>query len=511
MIRCILAFTLISTLFLNSLGAQELPCGTSLDSQLVFRPRLLQNVINAENSTESGVVQYVPVHFHLVADEDGKGRIRIAKALEAICQLNAAFEDTDLQFFIAEHPQYGLFDQSINSDNVYSQQTNLFAMHSRRHLNAVNVYIVSTPVANIDQPGVTLAYYSPGFDWIVIRKDQVTGNTSNLTFPHEVGHFFSLNHTFFGYESNPFDPQDSSWPSAPVISPGNIPTERANGTNCTTAGDAICDTPPDYNFGFTQGNCNNYSGGALDPLDQPVDPQENNFMSYFLGCSEYEFSPKQIDVMEADFQAAYRNYLQNNYQPQPADIISPTDLLISPINGETVNAFNNVYLNWKAVAGATHYLLELDVLPTFGSPLQQTHILESNGILLDDLDQNRFYYWRVRPFNLNYGCANFRQSSFKTGVTTSTTTLQGVNSWSVSPNPVTSGSPIRINLDLEDSAEVLISLYNFIGQRIAGEAVAFQAGTSQYTLDIPRLAEGSYILSLEHGSKVQSRRLVVLR
>ncbi|MEZ4948184.1 MAG: hypothetical protein R2784_02135 [Saprospiraceae bacterium] len=48
-----------------------------------------------------------------------------------------------------------------------------------------------------------------------------------------------------------------------MVSPNGSPTELQDGSNCTTAGDKICDTPPDYNFGLINGN--SCYGGAKDP------------------------------------------------------------------------------------------------------------------------------------------------------------------------------------------------------------------------------------------------------
>ena len=59
---------------------------------------------------------------------------------------------------------------------------------------------------------------------------------------------------------------------APASSPGGIPTEKMDGSNCETAGDYLCDTPPDYN-GFGWDDCD-YDGGAQDPMGVEIDPEE---------------------------------------------------------------------------------------------------------------------------------------------------------------------------------------------------------------------------------------------
>jgi hypothetical protein len=106
--------------------------------------------------------------------------------------------------------------------------------------------------------------------------------------------------------------------------------------SCSTAGDRICDTGPDYKFAFLQAGCAAYNGGAKDPLGVVVDPLETNTMSYFDGCSSYSFTPMQAAAMQADLNTAARNYLDNSFSPASVSFTTPTDLLVSPVSGSTV-------------------------------------------------------------------------------------------------------------------------------------------------------------------------------
>jgi hypothetical protein len=260
-----------------------------------------------------------------------------------------------------------------------------------------------------------LAYYSPLQDWIVSRRDQINGLANNSTIPHETGHFFSLMHPFLGWESSGgFGPGSAGWPVAPVIAPDGVATERQDGTNCSTAGDRICDTGPDYKFAFLQAGCSAYNGGAKDPLGVVVDPLENNTMSYFDACSSYSFTPLQATAMQADLNSASRNYLDNSFSPASVSFTTPTDLLVSPVSGSTVQFYNAVQLAWNAVDGATHYLVEVDIIPTFATTNVKTYITTSTSLALNDLVGSETYYWRVKPFNQYYTCAVPRSRNFKT-------------------------------------------------------------------------------------------------
>ncbi|HLP95892.1 MAG TPA: T9SS type A sorting domain-containing protein [Saprospiraceae bacterium] len=493
-------------------------CGNAEDQSDLI-PRLRENKLVMEAmraaAADRSEVRYVPIHFHLVGDADGNGKHKEIRILEQLCALNAAYEPVGIQFYLSEHPTYGLFNKSINNNNVFDNQSNTLLMNLRRHNNAINVFVVETPVSGNNQPGITLAYYNIPQDWIVSRKTEINGAMPNSTLPHEMGHLFTLPHTFFGYENNPFDAADPTWPVAPVNAPlGNgITTERQNGTNCTTSADEICDTPPDYNFGFISNNCNNYSGGAKDPLGTLVDPMENNYMSYFLSCSSYQFTQDQIDIMNADLSSSARNYLDNSFSPVATSINTPTDLLVGPAHAGTVPYYNEVLLEWQPVAGATHYLVDIDIVSTFGTQFAQTFIETGTSKLLTNLSPNKTYYWRVKPFNHLVGCAAFRSRNLKTPATATTGTIEieGLNAWQIAPNPA-QDAQVNLLVNANDAFEASVRVTDAAGKTVAfHQGVNFQQGENTFALDINGLANGLYLVSLESQNGRNVRKLSVLR
>ncbi|MDO8367632.1 MAG: zinc-dependent metalloprotease [Saprospiraceae bacterium] len=512
----VLFFAFMASLSAFSQQTQPHHCGNAED-QAEFIPRLLENKIVMEAlravADNRGETQYVPIHFHLVADANGNGRHKEIKVLDQLCELNRAYASVGIQFYLSEHPTHGLFDKSINNDNVYETQTNGLVMNLRRHNNAVNVYVVNAAVSGNNQPGVTLAYYSPTQDWIVSRKAEINGSLPNSTLPHEVGHFFSLPHTFFGYESKSFDPSFPTWPTAPVVAPngGGVTTERQDGTNCTTSADRICDTPPDYNFGFIAPSCANYAGGAKDPLGVFVNPMENNFMGYFNGCNPYVFTQDQSDIMLADLNHSSRNYLDNNFTPTATEITSPTDLLLSPASGSTQPYYNNVMIEWQSVPGATHYLVEVDIISTFGTSQAQTFIETGTSKLLTTLSPNRTYYWRVKPFNYLVGCAEAKSRNFKTPATSATHDIEGLSAWQISPNPV-SAEVANLRISAEQSFEANVRITDAAGRTVSlQQSIAFPQGESNHEIRTESLGNGFYFVSIESKNGRNVQKLSVLR
>ncbi len=512
-------FTLAAGLLLGtSVFAQQSPgtCGTTIDDQLASRPRLRENIATIESGqvADRNAIQYVPIFFHLVANAEGSGRHKERLVLDQLCQLNEAYAPMDIRFYLRPHPIQGLFDYSISNDGVYDDQSNTALMQNKRHANALNVYVVNDATSGNGQPGVTLAYYSTQRDWIVTRKDRVNGNATNNTLAHEVGHFFSLNHTFFGYENDPFGPDDPTWPVAPVFAPdgGGVTTERQNGSNCTSSADEICDTPPDYNFGFEQSGCGAYNAGAKDPLGTVVNPMENNFMSYFSNCANYAFTAQQQSVILVDRNSASRNYLDNSFQPEAEEINTPVSLLTAPANLDTVAAYNQVLLEWNPVTGATHYLLEIDITNAYATANTQTFILTGTSKLLTNLQANKKYFWRVRPFNVYVTCATPRQFSFVTPATSATHDIAGLSAWQVSPNPVQSGSTFRLAVNADNGLEANIQIIDPAGRQVYSQnGVQFPAGETVTEVPVNGLGNGLYFVVLQSGQGRDVRRLVVLR
>ncbi len=504
---------LFTLLVIFRVSAQHHHCGVSSEDGNQLIARMLRNRLEAANMpvAERGAISYVPIHFHLVANSAGSGRHKEWSVLDQLCELNESYAPYDIQFYLSAHPNYGLFAKSISSNNVYENQSNSFLMGAHRHQKAINVYVVLTAASGNNQPGTTLAYYSPTHDWIVSKKDQINGS-GNGTLPHEIGHFFSLPHTFQGWEPQCFDTSQPTWPKAPTVSPGGTETEFQNGTNCGKAGDFICDTPPDYNFGFCWSGCSPYTGGAQDPLGTVVDPMENNFMSYFSGCTNYVFTPGQVTAIKSDLNSVRRNYLDNSFAPVATSFTLPTEFMLTPMQNETVAAYNSVNFSWAPVAGATHYLLEADIAPSFISNKVRTVIVEgATNHTITTLDPNRTYYWRVRPFNMYYACGSYTNRSFKTPSTVGLEELPLINMAEVQPNP-TGGDQINLMIDAASAFEMHVQLSDVSGRVVMQKQnVQVNIGEQVITFDQLALNSGVYYLSLTAHGQTETKLVSVVR
>lgn len=134
--------------------------------------------------------------------------------------------------------------------------------------------------------------FAGGSNEVHLDKDAIS--PSKYVISHEMGHFFGLYHT---------------WEADQTA------VERADGSNCSTAGDLICDTPADvdgsqYASAFV--NCN-YTGASFShPDDGKLFPTVHNIMSYWSNdeCACH-FTPGQVQVMlKAYYEGLSAPYMQ---------------------------------------------------------------------------------------------------------------------------------------------------------------------------------------------------------
>jgi hypothetical protein len=496
-------FLLAALFVLPVFVTAQYPCGTVETEEMMDRLRQNKKYFAAHPDimNKDGQITYVPTKFHLIAKSDGSNRISEPRVLDFLCHLNEAYADQDIQFYI----YYGF--NYINNNIAYDNpgQSPLI-IQSERDPKAMNIYIGQ----NADTEGgigTTLGYYDPGFDIMVIKKSEIDGSSD--TGPHEVGHYLSLAHPFRGWDCTSWNEDDHGLPVSSMQAPcnANIQVELADGSNCETAGDLICDTPADYNLGFGWPNCN-YTGPCLDPNGDPVDPQEDNYMGYFLNCNEYIFTPTQKALMAADL--ANRPVLDTDFSPIATEITEVPELIV-PEEGVTTAGYNNVEFKWTEVPGATKYVFELSIVSNF-SIFPQRYVVTSPYLKLTNLEPSDEYFWRVRPFNDYYTCADFSErGSFITGATTDVNVIEAVSGWEVRPNPVTSGNMLEIAVNTTETMDANVLIYTIEGQLIQTVSTTFAQGNNMVNINTADLASGLYLVSLQTAEGVLSKKVVVTK
>jgi hypothetical protein len=470
-------------------------------------------------------IAYVPVWFHLVGKADGAGRVSMLKVLDMLCEWNRIYtaNGVELQFYIK-----GI--NNINNTALYNGPRNYdtdVTIRNNKKADGMNVFLVNNANEAAAPNSTILGYYlnsSNGVpydaDWFVIINAQVS-KIGATTIAHEAGHFFSLSHTFLGWESCPFQPTSAA-PCAPATiscfdgSVYNVENAARTGTtaNCATAGDGLCDTPPDYNLGYGYSGCN-YIGLACDPKGVKIDPNETNLMGYFIGC-ENSFSPMQKTAMQNNYlnHAKRSNLRAGNILPSATAFTLAIPTLSSPIGGAATTLFNNFTLSWQTVANATGYVVEISKSSTFFD--SRTFVATTNAININAslavgyFTANTLYYWRVKPYNSFAACATVSSTqTFKTGLLNATHDMVGISNFEVSPTPLSKNAVLQLFMTTETAFEANLKIYNIAGQLQKTEKRRFEAGFSSQDVSVSNLSNGLYILSIESEKGVLNKKIAI--
>lgn len=490
-------------------GQQTEVCGTDFTPEM--EARQLRNIANAKLlglPAANRVVTYLGIKFHLVGNNDGSQKVSPAKVLEALCRLNENYLDQDIQFYLID--MYDMNNTVVNShSNVSGAQ---FQMTSRKaqHNNAVNVFVCNSVNTSSVTQGITLGYYSPSGDIIVLRANQM--NSNSTTFTHEMGHFLSLPHPFVGWEGSVYhDDYSATNPPPTALNGRNV--ELADGSNCSNSADNFCDTAPDYGLGFLGGNNCTYSAGAVDPTGALIDPDETLYMSYFNDNCQNRFSPNQQAAIAADVVDISRNYIQKT--PVSSNEVTAVAALDAPVDNGATEYYDEAYLIWNPVPNATRYLVQVARSSSFSSALiVAEEIVTSTQFIVSDLNASTNYYWRVMAFNDIDVCNDFSAvRSFTSGsFTTDTKNIFSNTSIQLQPNVVNEGNLVKLNIKTDKSIDATIRIVNMAGQVVKNVGnTTFPTGTTTHQIATEGLAAGVYIVNLQSAQGQVNERLVITK
>ncbi len=509
--KILLCVALLSLFIASDMLAQNHGwCGTSHESLTDAKNRVINNRALAANSNSAQVrmdIRWVPLQFHILANNDGTSTVDLMKVFEMLCALNDDYLPLDIQFYL--HDDFNLI-KSTSLNNNPNLSTNPLAqaiMVGNKVASAVNIYIARV-IPSAGGIGNTLGFYQGGFDWIVLQRDQISAATVE-TVTHELGHFFSLPHPFMGWDFEPYEEATHGNP-APAFSPNGTPTENVSGNNCMTAGDAICDTEPNYLFGFTWPNCN-FTPQIMDPQGVVVDPQEDNYMAYFIGCSS-SFTQGQTDAINNDLDQRTALQNANDFDNTP---LTDAPVLNFPINQESTPLYNIVGFDWDPVPGATSYIVQVDKTSNFGFSPSSFKFVTGTYVEFEDIfDANTSYFWRVKAIKEGSACgavSDLQTGRFTTGGTVSTNDIKEVLNHNISPNPLSADEILNINIETNEGFDATINLYNLSGQKMREVNTTFGLGTSNYELSVANLSQGMYILSIQTETGVLNEKIVVTK
>ncbi|WP_165358933.1 fibronectin type III domain-containing protein [Spirosoma sordidisoli] len=341
-------------------------------------------------------ITYVPIRPHIFRRSNGTGGFDLASMNQVMALTNSYFlkNDTGIQFYFSgSTPDY------IDDDGSFANFDGSLSPRQTDN-NALNQYYANHFSGSLAGYGglASFPYDNPLSTHSYILTNALNDPVANLewlannTVPHELGHNFSLYHTFgFG---------NGTQLSKELVT-------RGSGANCLQEGDFLCDTPADPygrwdEIGYINVNgCLVYSptSTARDANGELYAPSMSNIMSYWQNyrsqCA-HEFTPDQNNQMQAAL-ALRQTHTSYTLNAPPANVTPPSGLIASLTS-------SSVQLVWQDNAtNEMGYFIERSVSPT-------TSFVPIGGVAPDGttftdatIAPQTTYYYRIRPSNTTTG------------------------------------------------------------------------------------------------------------
>lgn len=226
-----------------------------------------------------GDMRTIPIVAHIIRRANETGGISETSINNAISTANSFYNNINMELEVCEfrfiddddifYHTFSTEDDSIGNSNA---SYNVLNVISRNVSRKINIYFA--------QNSSTSWTYRPSLDnkrqHILLKNSHVT---NGITVSHEIGHWFDLVHTHFNLD------------------------ELVDGSNCSTHGDFVCDTPADPNLsGRTDSSCN-YTGGSsiVDANGDTYNPDPSNLMSHASRSCRNRFSEGQYCRMQSAY------------------------------------------------------------------------------------------------------------------------------------------------------------------------------------------------------------------
>ena len=256
---------------------------------------------SGEECPEIEAALAIPVKFWIWRENETDDPISENDIQMLIDLTNEVFYANGLNFrfytYCTESPINADFVDIDDSDELDDLNDN-----GRHDVLAINVHIVRSGETSggLSWGGI----YNGSDDFIGIRRNHVTNpDRARETFPHELGHYFGLDHTHI-YTENLFQTGTACCKSEPVTR-GKKWHEPCIGCTwvgipwynkrCSRTGDYLCDTDADPRGSYNSGSCT-YTGTWTDGYGDTYHPDVRNIMSYYIGCMN-RFSNQQKGIM----------------------------------------------------------------------------------------------------------------------------------------------------------------------------------------------------------------------
>ncbi len=260
-------------------------------------------------------IDEVPVQIHIIRTTSGSTSLSEADVLNELAISNMHYAPANIEF-VPCGPVNFIDNDDFYSINDFAEADVVYDLHHVE--NVINVYFAEYVLGRCG--------YS-NFPWStrqwIFMDNQCSTNSSTLS--HEFGHWFGLYHT---HETAFGD-------------------ELVDGSNCTTAGDRLCDTPADPRLsGLINSSCI-YTGTGVDANGDAYTPNPANIMSYSRSFCRDFFSPEQVARIDFYNNNGRENLVCSSNPIAPQKEVKVALVVINPsLSNQSGQTFHERF-NWN--------------------------------------------------------------------------------------------------------------------------------------------------------------------
>lgn len=364
-----------------SLPASEKISLEKMVTKIMAEQPVLQNQISGKNMKIANTgTSCIPIKVHDIRDGAGSGAVNMTLLNQDLANLNYHFQAANIEFYFCGTVS------ALNNDTHYdflSANESALLTAEPSVTNAFNLYLVNSIDAGSGIAGYAYFPFNNLLSTVCIMDKNELALDDNGTIVHEYGHHFNLYHTHEGTENGNNDPAAE-----------NVPRSGA-GSNCTTAGDLLCDTEADPRG--TSSNCV-YTGGGVNTMDilgNPYTPPLDNIMSYYPNqCGGLFTAGQSARIVAArTIRNGHSAYTLNC----PATVVNAASGLAAVQSGSQVN------LSWTDnAANELGYLVERSTTSaaTGFSSVQMGGVAANATAFSDNtVASNTTYWYRIKASN----------------------------------------------------------------------------------------------------------------
>ena len=359
-------------------GFSQDDCGTIPTQQQIDYLNQTRNARKNWNQSKSPLL--IPIQNHVVRETDSTGGLTIVDISFVMNTLNTYYINSNIQFYECASINY--INNSTYFDFDQSQEAAIRAANDVT--NVINIYYFNSITSSSGSSLCGYTSFPPGPDRVMMKNSCAINGS---TIVHELGHYLSLYHTH--------GPTNTG-----------TTTELVNGSNCSSAGDDLCDTPADPNLSGLVSACQ-YTGTALDANGQSYVPDPTNIMSYSQKVCRTFLSAGQYN--RANYSAINdRGYLSC---PIPAPPLASFSILnLSSCSGNISfndeSLYNPNYWNWNFGDG-TYSNLQNPSHTYLNDGTYDVSLFVSNGLGQDSIFQSGIVTVNLMPPPIAYNDTSY--------------------------------------------------------------------------------------------------------